>query len=210
MNKLSQEIVNTILENKDEAFKKLSIESFDVYSFLNKEFRNTEDITKNYLFQFLFRSFYRLDNAGLTTELKTRYFELLQEYRNKPIDLKAICLDLNNYKTKKGLNSIQFSFATKLANTVDENYPIYDSEVIRLFNFKQPYSLKDKNEKIDKYLYQYKYIVEISQKLICNSYIKNIFQEMDSIFGNSCIEQGNIRKLDTLMWGIGKVKELSI
>ena len=38
MNKLSQEIVNTILENKDEAFKKLSMESFDVYSFLNKEF----------------------------------------------------------------------------------------------------------------------------------------------------------------------------
>lgn len=205
MNKLSQEIVNTILENKDEAFKKLSMESFDVYSFLNKEFKNTKDITKNYLFQFLFRSFYRLDNAGLTSELKTRYFELLQEYRNKPIDLKVICLDLNNYKTKKGLNSIQFSFATKLANTIDENYPIYDSEVIRLFNFKQPYSLKDKDEKIDKYLLQYKYIVEISQELVCNSYIKDIFKEMDLIFGSNCIEQGNIKKLDTLMWAIGKV-----
>jgi hypothetical protein len=56
---------------------------------------------------FVFRSFYRLDNAGLTQEFKTRYFQLLQEYRNKPIDLKEICLDLSNYKTRKNLDSIQ-------------------------------------------------------------------------------------------------------
>lgn len=205
MNLLTQKVLKTILENHKEAIKILNKESFDVYSFLNNEFQNTEDITKNNLYQFIFRSFYRLDNAGLTPELKSRYFELLQEYRTKPIDLKAICLDLSNYKTRKDLNSIQFSFATKLANTIDNNYPIYDSEVIRLFNFKQPYYLKDKNEKIDKYLEQYKFILSTTKELLLNDEINSILNSLNSFFGESSVKMGEIKKLDTLMWGVGKV-----
>jgi hypothetical protein len=33
------------------------------------------------VFQFTFRSFYRLDNAGLTPEFKSKYFALLEESR---------------------------------------------------------------------------------------------------------------------------------
>ena len=64
MKLLSQKILLIIKENYIEAINKLSTESFDVYGFINDEFKNTEDITKNHLFQFVFRSFYRLDNAG--------------------------------------------------------------------------------------------------------------------------------------------------
>ncbi|MDK2065432.1 hypothetical protein PT447_10890 [Aliarcobacter butzleri] len=205
MNLLTQKVLNTIIDNHEQAIQRLNIESFDVYTFLNEQFKTTEDITKNYLFQFVFRSFYRLDNAGLTPELKSRYFELLQEYRNKPIDLKAICLDLSNFKTRKDLNSIQFSFATKLANTIDCNYPIYDSEVIRLFNFKQPYYLKDKNEKIDKYLEQYDHILFTTKELILNEEINIILNSLNNFFGESSAKMGKIKKLDTLMWGVGKV-----
>lgn len=202
---ISDKVLKIITENYKEAFNKLNMESFDVYSFLNNEFKNTEDITKNYLFQFIFRSFYRLDNAGLTPEFKTRYFELLQEYRNKPIDLKAICFDLSDYKTRKGLSSIQFSFATKLANTIDNSYPIYDSEVIRLFNFKQPYSIKDKDKKLNHYLEQYDYILYASRELVKDEQLKSILNKMDVSFGESCIKMSDTKKLDSLMWGIGKV-----
>ena len=205
MKLLSQKILLTIKENYIEAINKLSKESFDVYGFINDEFKNTEDITKNHLFQFVFRSFYRLDNAGLTQEFKTRYFQLLQEYRNKPIDLKEICLDLSNYKTRKNLDSIQFSFVTKFANTIDNKYPIYDSEIIRLFNFKQPYYLKDKNEKIDKYLEQYSYITSTVQELLLNDEINCILNSLNNSFGESATKMGEVKKLDTLMWGVGKV-----
>jgi hypothetical protein len=205
MNLLTQKVLKTIIDHHKQAIQGLNTESFDVYTFLNNEFKNTEDITKNYLFQFVFRSFYRLDNAGLTPEFKTRYFEILQEYRNKPIDLKAICLDLSNYKTRKDLNSIQFSFATKLANTIDDSYPIYDSEVIRLFNFKQPYYLKDKNEKIDKYLEQYNYILSTTKELLSNNEVHLILNSLNNFFGESSVKMGDIKKLDTLMWGVGKV-----
>ncbi len=201
---MTEKVLGTILNNYKKALDVLQKESFDVYNFIKEEYKKNDDITKNYLFHFVYRSFYRLDNAGLTPELKVRYFELLQEYRNKPIDLKAICLDLYEYKTRKDKNSIQFSFATKLANTIDSSYPIYDSEVIKLFNFKQPYRF-EKDRKIDVYLEQYQYILFSSNELIKNEKILTIFDEMNELFGNSCIDMSNIKKLDILMWGVGKV-----
>lgn len=201
---MTEKVLSVILGNKERALKKLDAESFHVYNFNNEQFQQTEDINSNHLFQFTYRSFYRLDNAGLTPEFKKRYFELLQEHRIKAIDLKAICIDLYNHKTRKGLNSVQFSFVTKLANTINPNFPIYDSEVIKLFNFNQPYYLKDRDEKIDKYLEQYDYIQHVSKELIKNEDIQSIFLEMDSLFGDVCKSIGDIKKLDFLMWGIGK------
>ena len=109
---MTEKVLITILENKDKALNKLDVECFHVYNFIKEQFNQTEDVRNNHLFQFTYRSFYRLDNAGFTPEFKKRYFELLQEYRSKPIVLKDICIDLYEYKTRKGLNSVQFSFAT--------------------------------------------------------------------------------------------------
>ena len=201
---MTEKVLATILENKDKALKQLDVESFHVYDFIKEQFNQSKDINCNPLFQFTYRSFYRLDNAGLTPDFKKRYFELLQEYRTKPIDLKAICIDLYEYKTRKGLNSVQFSFVTKLANTINPNFSIYDSEVIKLFDFNQPYYLKDRDEKIDKYLEQYDYIQHVSKELIKNKDIQSIFLEMDSLFGDVCKSIGDIKKLDFLMWGVGK------
>jgi hypothetical protein len=200
---LTQQILTTILEKKDEAFKSLDVESFHVYNFLKEEFYKTNDIRENCLFQFTYRSFYGLDNAELTKEFKNRYFELMQEYRTTSIDLKEICIDLYNYRTQDGLNRVQFSFATKLANTIDDSYPIYDSEVAKVFNFNQPYYLKDRNLEIDKYLEQYDYIKHVSSQLSANENIKEIFLEMDDLYGVSCKSISNIKKLDFLVWRVG-------
>ena len=64
-------------------FNSLHIESIEVYRFLIKRFRETDDITKDEVYQFLYRSFYRIDNAGLTKEFKNEYFKILQEYRTE-------------------------------------------------------------------------------------------------------------------------------
>lgn len=202
---MTEKVLTTILENKDKALKKLDSESFYVYDFIKEQFNQTEDIRNNHLFQFTYRSFYRLDNAGLTSEFKSRYFELLQEYRTKEISLKDICIDLYEYKTRKNLNSVQLSFATKLANTISSDYPIYDSEVIKLFNFNQPYHITDRDLKIDKYLEQYKYISSTSKELLLNKNIILILNSMNSIFGESSVKMEESKKLDTLMWAVGKV-----
>ena len=89
------------------------------------------------MFQFVFRSYYRLDNAGLGDKLKVAYFNILQAHRrDSSPDLRGICDELGRYDTEQGKQSIQFSFATKLLATIDANQPIYDSFVASLFNFR--------------------------------------------------------------------------
>lgn len=201
---LLEKVLETIIKNKDAALNKLGIEDFDVCLFLNNEFKNSENITKNYLFQFIFRNYYDFANHDLTSELKIKYFELLQEYRNKEIDLQSIHLELNDKKNEKEFNILPFSFTTTLAYTIDKNYPIYDSEVIKIFNFSQPNYIENTDEIIDKYIEQYNYIFYTSKELILNSKIKEIFNEMNLLFGESCTKMTDNQKLCKLMRAIGQ------
>ena len=75
------EIAEWINKYSNKIIENIEQESVDVFNFLKTEYSKS-DVTKNYLFQFVFRSFFRLDNAGLTPEFKTEYFELLEKTRN--------------------------------------------------------------------------------------------------------------------------------
>lgn len=100
-------------------------ESIRVYEWLEAHKHDP----KNPVFQFVFRSYYRIDNAGLTDAWKLRYFEFLNEGER---NLTTILEGLYHFPTKKNLKSLQFSFATKLLHTLDTSQPIYDSKVAKL------------------------------------------------------------------------------
>ena len=136
INAYSSEIVANIQE-----------ESLATYCFIHEQW-NSSSAVENKLFQFVFRSFYRLDNAGLTDEFKKKYFELLENSRGNEPNITTICEELYCIKNRKGLNSLQFSFATKLANTVNPKLPIYDSEVAKMYGFKPPLSNKPLDKRI--------------------------------------------------------------
>ena len=112
-------------------------ESVDVYVFLANEFARGS-ITENLVFQFVYRSFYRLDGIGLTQEFKKEYFELMEAARlQKSVDVRSLAkvlFDLSNAEARK----LQFSFATKLAHTVDSTHPLYDIDITKYFRFQSP------------------------------------------------------------------------
>lgn len=123
-----------IEENAEPIVRAIRHEAVSVYAFLADEF-SQGSIASNYVFQFLYRSYYRLDNAGLTVDFKSRYFNLLEDCRNSTsVDLEHLARELYQYPTLRGRQSLQFSFVTKLANTVNNAYPIYDAEVARVFS----------------------------------------------------------------------------
>ena len=122
MNKIA-EITEWIEKHSTEIIENIDQESVDVYNFLKKEF-NESNVNENYLFQFVFRSFYRIDNAGLTPEFKKEYFEILEENRNeKQFDFEKVLRRLFSFPNRKGQNTLQFSFATKMFNTIDDKMP---------------------------------------------------------------------------------------
>ena len=126
----------SLIDQCEAVVERIERESVDVYLFLAAQFERGP-VHDNSLFQFVYRSFYRLDNAGLTPKFKKEYFQCMQDARgSSSVDVEAIARKLYPIPNRKGQESLQFSFVTKLANTIDCKYPIYDGEIARYFDFK--------------------------------------------------------------------------
>lgn len=129
------EVLDILLDHREEAVANFEPTAIPVYSFLASRFRSSSDLSSDYLFQFVYRSYYRLDTAGLGNNFKTEYFRILQEAKPpKPApNLRQLCKALAEFGTIRHKSSLQFSFATKLLATVDSTQPVYDSYVASVF-----------------------------------------------------------------------------
>ena len=103
------EVLDTLLKFRDDAVSAHDRESVPVYLFITERFISSSDISSDYVFQFLFRSYYKLDNAGLGDDFKVTYFQLLQSHRAGPRpDIRQLCEALKPLETKKRKQSLQF------------------------------------------------------------------------------------------------------
>ena len=186
-------------------FRAQTLESVAAYSFLLKEF-DRPPVTQNYLFQFVYRSFYRMDNAGLLPNFHNEYFKLMAASRGeKTLDLRALAWKLYNADfNRKNRPSIQSSFVTKLAHTVSPDvYPIYDSEITKDFGFRQPVS-KRKEERLEQCL-EFHCNLQLLYKEILRS------QMMDEQIRNFCdqyvasgVRLPPLKIIDFIFWSAGK------
>lgn len=198
------EIAEWIEKHSTEIIKSIDQESVDVYNFLKKQF-NESNVKENYLFQFVFRSFYRIDNAGLTPEFKKEYFEILEENRNKKqFDFEKVLRRLYSFPNRKGQNTLQFSFATKMFNTIDDMMPIYDSEVAKMFSMSRPYQ-SEFEVKLDKYLDQLDKIQNGYEQIISKNIIPKTIGLFDQNFKDNKLSE--MKKLDFIFWSAGKIKK---
>lgn len=185
-----------------EIIDNLAYESIEVHKYLMQRF-STTNVVEDLPFQFLYRSFYRLDNAGLTSDFKAAYFKILEEERSGITpDIKAILIKLKDFRNKKNQENVQFSFATKLANTINSSYPIYDSEVASVFGYSRPPEKKF-NEKVDKYLIQFEQIREAYQAILMNELLKPAIRLFDAKFKDHSLSE--MKRLDFIFWSAGKL-----
>lgn len=193
-----------LLENKEAIIENLDEESLAAYTFIKSEW-DKGDVTRNPLFQFVFRSFYRIDNAGLTKEFKKKYFEIMESKRgsSQPFSMEAVCKDLYEIKRHKGDNSLQFSFVTKMANTIFEDMPIYDSEVASMYGFKPPTTEKDLDKKLEKLMGFYDMLTTDYQEKVNDVELNAVFDLFDTRFGDR--QMPVYKKLDFIVWSAGKL-----
>lgn len=195
-------ITDYINSNAAAIIDNLEHESMEVHKFLVQEFKQT-NVVENLPFQFFYRSFYRLDNAGLTSDFKTAYFYILEEERgnNKP-DIKAVLEKLRPFRNKKNQENVQFSFATKLANTINNHFPIYDSEVASVFDYRRP-TKQAFDEKVDEYLRQFEHIRNSYEQMIADNLLAPAIQQFDAKFTNHTLS--DMKRLDFIFWSAGKL-----
>ena len=184
----------------------LQEESLCVYCFIHDQWA-AGSVVENKLFQFIFRSFYRIDGAGLTDEFKSNFFQILENNRNKKPDIENICKILYDIKNRKGQSSLQFSFVSKLANTVDPSLPIYDSEVAKVYGYKPPPSSRPVCERITNYLGFYRFLDSDYGAILKRNSLGRLFDEFDNRYPQYKQKIDPKKKLDFIIWSAGKLRE---
>ena len=196
---------NEINNNAKSIIGNLKEESVAVYCFIKNQF-NEGNVTENKLLQFVFRSFYMIDNAGLTDDFKNRYFEILQLSKGNNPNLRVICNDLCEIKNQRGFESLQFSFVTKLANTVNSKYPIYDSKVAKMYAYRPLSSAKPIEDRLDSLESFYSFLLSDYSTILKNDSLSLALSEFDKKF-EKYKDIDNIKKLDFIVWSAGKLMD---
>lgn len=199
----TESIIGKINANAQVIVDNIPVESPSVYVYLKEQF-DQSNVTNNYVFQFLYRSFYRLDNAGLTPEFKTKYFRIMENNRNaSTFDVRSILEELYSIPNRKGQNTIQFSFVTKMLNTINDNYPIYDNEVKKVVGFKSPSNTMNTQHRIEEYLNQITYINTVYRTILSAANDFTALDRFNQRFQN--VQMSQVKKLDFIMWSAGKI-----
>jgi hypothetical protein len=197
--------LSQIERNAEPVVRAIGREAVDVYGFLSDQFA-LGTVVGNCVFQFVYRSFYRLDSAGLTPEFKSKYFVMLEESRNLPqVDLRSLVKELYAIPNLKGQQSLQFSFATKLVNTVNRQYPIYDREVGKVFGFRAPNNYKAFEVRLEEYMTFYAKLRGIYAEILTKNLLEAPRRLFRQIYTAPPERIPEIKVLDFIFWSAGKL-----
>lgn len=183
--------INEVIKRFDQDYR----EGVEVYFFLQDYYKSGD--SDDPLFQFVYRSFYGLNRAGLSTEQKKRYFELMKE---RVDDLRRILEELYKIPDLRKRNKYQFSFATKLIHTVNNKNPIWDSNVSEATGIGRP----GKNEGLKAYTNRYEQLEDLYRNLLKKRKCLRAIKKFKEKYYAKCIPDQ--KALDFLLWGIGKSK----
>jgi hypothetical protein len=139
-----------------------------------------------------------------TSEFKSKYFALLEEARDaSEPDLPSIVRTLHPILHSRGYKSLQFSFATKLAHTVNHRLPIYDGKIAALFSFEAPYG--ELEDSLTKYMAFY----EKLRRLYAAIRSENLLPKARALFADryspSSSKVSDTKALDFIFWSSGKL-----
>lgn len=204
-NKIIQEIkelkiIEKIYKRRDEIISRIEPESIGVYLWLKNEY-NKGDVKKNLVFQFVFRSYYGLDSAGLSDKQKKRFFELMAD---KKVTLEKILEELYKLPTLKNKQAIQFSFATKLLHTINNNKPIFDAKVSAVIHKNR--GGNDEKSKIESCREIYNFLENLYLILVEEEKIRKIISKFRLKFHVAQNQMTDSKILDFIIWSLGKME----
>lgn len=199
-----EDLMTAVEANRVQVIDALDAESPAVYAFLMNRFAHS-DVSQDPIFQFVFRSFYRLDLGGLTRDFKSEYFATLQRLRGaSTVDLAELAARFHAFPTLRGSNALQWSFLSKLAHTIDPSSPIFDAEVATLFAFRRPAS-GSIAERLDTYTEFHRKLCSTYRTIIENGLVRQTIQLFRTRFPMYASAVGETKTLDFIFWSAGKL-----
>ncbi len=166
---------------------------------LDKSSINTCNYQKN------FTNYYRVRRDTCWLEKFYKYLD--DNNDNTSITFKEILKELSSWehhikKCKSNPNgvgkTIEASFASKMLATINPNYPIWDSQVVRALNI-----TLEGDDKIDSYVKAYDELTNTIKEYIESEDGKKAIELFDKQFPNYTWVS-NYKKIDFYLWNIGK------
>jgi hypothetical protein len=155
------------------------------------------DVTTNISYQRLYRDYWSVQRRN--PEFCRRYFHLLaKSLSSGQPDIEAIVRDLEN-ASGDGKSSLEFSFATKIANMIDPRVPVYDSLIAAFFFYVKPDSTKSFDERLKSHQEFHAFLKDEYRRIIDAGLLTpslEKFQFRFSALGPVC----NERIVDWLIW----------
>jgi len=191
-------VIGGIRLMKNEISEAISAEDVDVYLFIQEQFHASNDLSRATIFQFAYRNFYGL--GVRTKSFLKAYFELFEQQRGNPDpDLKVIVSQL-----QAAVGTFEFSFATKMAATIDNSLPVYDRHVRTVFNFKDEAGGGDIN-RAELFRF-YEHLVETTNVLVIQR--NATLMDIDTSVGariKGWREVSSEKKIDFILWTAGRL-----
>ena len=156
-----------------------------------------------------YTNYYRVrrDDAWLK-----KYYEYFEEHKNdKNVSFEQILRYLSNipHKVKKSsvnptgiATSIEASFSSKMLATINPNYPIWDSQVVRALGIELDDSLRGE-AKIQAYIEAYNELTQEVRTFISTTEGIRCIEQFDATFPNYTY-LNPFKKIDFFLWNIGK------
>lgn len=133
-----------------------------------------------------------------------KYFKYLQDNKqNKSLTFEEVFDFLSSieHNTKYGKKCTEeVSFSSKLLATINPEYPIWDSRVIKFLEISVPKNSLDKKKAI---IEAYQRLKESIEKFINTDEGKKCIEEFDARFSDYK-DISKVKKIDTYLWNLGK------
>lgn len=196
-----QQIAEKTVSLEKDIIEKIKPKDLAVYTFLKDQFENT-DVSNNLIFQYVYCNFYTLDIQKVDELFINGYFNLMQSLKgSKNIDLETLLFKVYNIKTERNLK-FQYSFTSKLAHTINNDIPIWDSCIAKAFSLNIT-SVKDNGVNGDNFLNTIEVLQNNYNEIISKNLIISTLNKFNEKFNEYKIS--DVKKLDFIFWALGKL-----
>lgn len=175
------------------------IKTIDIYNI---------DVSKDVEFQKTFTSYYKVrrDKTWLN-----KYYEYLENHKNnKDLTFEDVIRYLSSipHKVNKSISATGFastveaSFASKLLSTINPDFPVWDSQVVKALGYKVEFN-GSFEERIEAHIKAYSDLTAEVKEFIASEQGKTCIQLFDELFPNH-IHISDLKKIDFYLWNLGK------
>jgi len=164
-----------------------------------------------------FKKFYGMKRCKFSDEFYDKYFEYLDKNRKmnnpnyKEIEFSEVIDDIWKTKTSK---RVEASFSSKLLASINNEKPVWDSNVFSRLKMTRTASIKDKDKQIKKTISKYKDLEnEINSEFFGTKKTNNgdkCIHIFDKFFNETFEEKTDLKyitpmkKIDLILWSLGK------